>query len=384
MRKIAITLPEFFDGEGEAITKLLTEGGYERVHIRKPGASVKEVKSLVKNIPENLYTLLSFHDHFNLAMEIGIGGIHLNSRNNTIPTGWNGLVSRSLHSMEEIADQGYDYAFLSPIFPSISKPGYKGNFNSEDLRSSVNERIFALGGVTPRRFGEIEQLGFGGAAMLGYAWKRNLDMKAFQLQFITHPVREMSITEEVEKVLSGGCRWVQLRHKDADEPTLLEEGREIRRLCDRYGAVFIIDDHVELVKELNADGVHLGKNDMPLAEARRRLGMRRIIGATANCVVDIERAAAEGADYIGLGPYRFTTTKEKLSPVLGIEGYRDILSECGCRNIELPIVAIGGITAQDISALMQTGVNGVAISGSIIKSVNPVWTTMEIISEIRK
>ena len=131
------------------------------MHIRKPGASVKEVKSLVKNIPENLYTLLSFHDHFNLAMEIGIGGIHLNSRNNTIPTGWNGLVSRSLHSMEEIADQGYDYAFLSPIFPSISKPGYKGNFNSEDLRSSVNERIFALGGVTPRRFGEIEQLGFG-------------------------------------------------------------------------------------------------------------------------------------------------------------------------------------------------------------------------------
>ena len=379
MRKIAITEPYFFSGEAEMIVSLLEEHGFWRVHIRKPGATRQQVKKLVEEIPKHLYPSLSFHDHFDLAAELSAGGIHLNSRNPEAPSGWGGLISRSFHSAGEIGSCDYDYAFLSPIYPSISKPGYKSVYEPEELKMHVNSKIFALGGVTPEKFDEIDRLGFGGCAMLGCAWRTTLNMRDFGLQFITHPVGKIPILQQVESALEGGCRWIQLRHKDADLAELLREGLEIRKLCDRYGAVFIVDDHVELVGQLNADGVHLGKNDMPVMEARRILGPSKIIGATANCFDDIRKAAADTADYIGLGPYRFTTTKAKLSPVLGLEGYERIAAELTASGIFRPIVAIGGIKIEDIPAILATGMNGIAISGAIINAPDPIEMTKEII-----
>lgn len=384
MRAIAITVPEFFDGEAAAIASLLRDDRYWRVHIRKPGATPAQVEALVKSIPAEFYPRLTLHDHFDVARRLSLGGVHLNSRNPQPPHGWNGLISRSLHSIAEIADGGYDYAFLSPVYPSISKPGYKGNFDFDELRSAVNDRIFALGGVTPERFDEIRSLGFGGVAMLGDVWRARIDADAFRLQFITHPVPGTPLASQVERALEGGCRWIQLRHKDADTATLLREGREIRTLCDCYGATFIIDDHVGLVEKINADGVHLGKNDMPVAEARAILGVRRIIGATANTLADIQCAAQVGADYIGLGPYRFTTTKEKLSPVLGFEGYRAITAGCRAAGITLPIVAIGGIELADIVPVMSTGVSGIAVSGTIRNAPDPTRATQDIINRIQQ
>ena len=125
--------------------------------------------------------------------------------------------------------------------------------------------------------------------------------------------------------------------KDTPAEEVLRIGREIEKLCREYGAKFILDDHVELVRELNADGVHLGKLDMPVAEARRLLGPEYLIGATANTFEDIERGAGQGADYIGLGPFRFTQTKRNLSPVLGLEGYRTIMERC--RNAGIALAA---------------------------------------------
>jgi thiamine-phosphate pyrophosphorylase len=116
---------------------------------------------------------------------------------------------------------------------------------------------------------------------------------------------------------------------------------------------------------VNATGVHLGKTDMPPAEARRILGDGFIIGGTANTFEDIRRLTDEGVDYIGLGPFRFTATKKNLSPILGLEGYKDILSRCRAAGIALPVLAIGGITVDDIPALMQTGVSGIAVSSAI-------------------
>lgn len=383
MRKIAITVPELFPGEAAAITSLLRDGGYWRVHIRKPDASAEEVEALIGMIPSEFYPRLSLHDHFNVASRMGIGGIHLNRRNRAAPEGWKAMVSRSLHSIDEIKRHDYDYAFLSPIYPSISKPGYAGNFSVSDLRANVDERIFALGGVTPARFDELEAIGFGGVAMLGDVWRAKVDADRFMLQFITHPVEGISMAAMVENVLEGGCRWIQLRHKDADTDTLISEGRELRGLCDRYGATLIIDDHVELVDAIGADGVHLGKNDMPVPQARSLLGVRKIIGATANCFSDIAEVVRGGADYIGLGPYRFTTTKEKLSPVLGIEGYRAVMEQCRQEGIALPVVAIGGIEADDVAPIISTGVNGVAVSGTIRNATDPAATTREIINKIK-
>lgn len=148
------------------------------------------------------------------------------------------------------------------------------------------------------------------------------------LQFITHHTDRYDEIAGTRAVLEGGCRWVQLRMKDTPAEEVLRIGREIEKLCREYGAKFILDDHVELVRELNADGVHLGKLDMPVAEARRLLGPEYLIGATANTFEDIERGAGQGADYIGLGPFRFTQTKRNLSPVLGLEGYRTIMERC--------------------------------------------------------
>lgn len=192
------------------------------------------------------------------------------------------------------------------------------------------------------------------------------------IQFITHSNERYDHVEGAKLALQGGCRWIQLRMKDAMEIDFLRAAKKIRRLCDEYHATFILDDHVEWVGLTGADGVHLGKNDMPVDEARKMLGRNKIIGGTANTFEDVERLFRQGADYIGCGPFRFTTTKKNLSPVLGLEGYRDITAQMKAHDILLPIVAIGGILHQDIPAIMQTGVTGIAVSGAILNAENPV------------
>lgn len=192
------------------------------------------------------------------------------------------------------------------------------------------------------------------------------------IQFISHYTDKIGYLDSIRLALEGGCRWVQLRVKNASIDELRPMALEAQRMCREAGATFIIDDQVALVKEIGADGVHLGKNDMPVAEARRILGPDFIIGGTANTFEDVKMHYESGANYIGCGPFRFTTTKEKLSPVLGLEGYRSIVSQMREEGINLPIVAIGGITADDIPAIMQTGVTGIALSGTVLRADDPV------------
>ncbi len=193
-----------------------------------------------------------------------------------------------------------------------------------------------------------------------------------QIQFITHFNDRYGYVDGARMALEGGCRWIQLRMKGASDDEVAEAAAQIQPLCREHEAIFLLDDRVELAKSLKADGVHLGKNDMPISEARRVLGEEFIIGGTANTFDDIERLSSQGADYIGCGPFRFTTTKEKLAPVLGLEGYRRIVAQIEAKGINLPIVAIGGITCEDIPALMQTGIDGIAISGAVLNAADPV------------
>ena len=139
-----------------------------------------------------------------------------------------------------------------------------------------------------------------------------------ELQFITHFTDRYSYYDSARLALEGGCRWIQLRMKDASPEEREQEAVRVQELCRTYGATFIIDDDVELVKKLKADGVHLGKNDMPIAEARHILAKDFIIGGTANTFDDVVSHYRAGADYIGCGPFRFTTTKKNLSPILGL------------------------------------------------------------------
>lgn len=192
------------------------------------------------------------------------------------------------------------------------------------------------------------------------------------LQFITHYTDSISYIDSVRIALEGGCHWIQLRMKNATEEEFVATAKEVHRMCSDAGATFLIDDHVHLVSKVQADGVHLGKNDMPIDEARRILGPDCIIGGTANTFDDIVTHWRRGASYIGCGPFRFTTTKEKLSPTLGLEGYRDIISRMRKEGIDLPVVAIGGITAEDITSILETGITGIALSGSVLRAANPV------------
>ena len=206
---------------------------------------------------------------------------------------------------------------------------------------------------------------------------------ASRLQFITHFTDKYSYYDSAMMALEGGCRWIQLRMKDACEDEIERVARLILPECRRKGAVFVIDDHVELALRVGADGVHLGKNDMPVDEARRLAGDGFIIGGTANTFEDVQRLAAQGANYIGCGPFRFTTTKKNLAPMLGLEGYKRILSQMKECGIGLPLVAIGGITSDDIPQLMAAGVSGIALSGSVLRAEQPVEEMRKVVEKLR-
>lgn len=202
------------------------------------------------------------------------------------------------------------------------------------------------------------------------------------VQFITHYTDQYTYLDSVRIALEGGCRWIQLRMKDTPTEDILPIAKETLTLCRQYEATFIIDDHVDLAKQIKADGVHLGKLDMPISEARSILGKNFIIGGTANTFEDILEHHKAGANYIGCGPFRFTTTKKNLSPVLGLEGYREIVRKMKMEGIDLPIVAIGGIEKEDIPSLMGTGITGIALSGSILRAEHPKEEMNEIIKTV--
>lgn len=192
------------------------------------------------------------------------------------------------------------------------------------------------------------------------------------IQFITHENQRFDYVEGAEMALRGGCKWVQLRMKDTTDNKFLSIGRKVAALCRSYNATFLLDDRVHLVAELGADGVHLGKNDMPISEARRILGNQKIIGGTANTFADVQHLAAQGADYIGCGPFRYTPTKRNLAPILGLEGYRNILKQMQQAGINLPLIAIGGIVSTDIATLRDIGVSGIAVSGAVLEAADPI------------
>ncbi len=194
----------------------------------------------------------------------------------------------------------------------------------------------------------------------------------FGVQFITHYTDTLTYLDSVRIALEGGCRWIQLRMKEASDAYAEEVARQAQKMCRACGAVFIIDDRVELAARLHADGVHLGKADMPVREARRLLGPGFLIGGTANTVEDVLLHYEGGADYIGCGPFRYTATKQKLAPVLGLEGYRTLIARMRAEGIVLPVVGIGGVTAGDMASLAEAGLGGIALSGSVLRAADPV------------
>jgi len=203
------------------------------------------------------------------------------------------------------------------------------------------------------------------------------------LLFITHQTAKYNCLQSVEIALKGGCRQIQLRMKDACITDVEKTAFQAKALCDEYGADLYLNDHVEVCQCVKAKGVHLGKTDMSPSEARSILGDDYVIGGTANTFDDILYLKKQGVDYIGLGPFRITATKKNLSPVLGSEGFRDIMNLCRQYEIKLPVFAIGGITINDIPDLMLAGAMGIALSSTVLNAENPVYETGRIINFLK-
>jgi thiamine-phosphate pyrophosphorylase len=197
------------------------------------------------------------------------------------------------------------------------------------------------------------------------------------LHYITQDTDAYTHPQLAERACIAGVEWVQLRIKDKPDAEVLMLAKQTKAICDKYNATLIINDKVHIAKAINAGGVHLGKNDMDVAEARKIVGNDFIIGGTANTFEDIKKLYNDGVDYIGLGPFRFTTTKKNLSPVLGLEGYQKIIEQCNRNNINIPIIAIGGITTEDVDDIYSCGVYGIAVSGAITFSKNLNQTVAE-------
>lgn len=186
-----------------------------------------------------------------------------------------------------------------------------------------------------------------------------------KLQYISQGDTLHKQLYNIHCALDNGCDWIQLRFKNADSADLFKLSETVKILCEEYLATLIINDNAHLAQQIDADGVHLGLNDMKISEAQAILGNDKIIGGTANTLEDVLQRIEEKCDYVGLGPFRFTSTKANLSPVLGLEGYQNIVTSLKERNLNIPIYAIGGIQLDDLESLINVGIYGIAVSGII-------------------
>ena len=188
-----------------------------------------------------------------------------------------------------------------------------------------------------------------------------------------------------ELACKGGVDWVQLRLKNVSYEEYRKVALEVQAVCKKYNATFIVNDNVQLALDVQADGVHIGKEDMDATTARKLLGDNAIIGCTANTYEDVARLCGLPVNYIGLGPFRFTATKEKLSPVLGIDGYKSIFARLEKNNVkQLPVIAIGGIILFDVPSLLSAGLHGVAVSGAIGNASDIAGKAKEFIETIKR
>jgi thiamine-phosphate pyrophosphorylase len=192
-----------------------------------------------------------------------------------------------------------------------------------------------------------------------------------KLHYISPSSAQIPHLTAIESVLVAGCKWIQLRIKDQPKHVVLQHALATQALCEKHQAKLIVNDHPEIALSAGAYGVHLGLQDMPVKQARLIVGPKLIIGGTANTFEDILQREAEGVDYIGLGPFRFTRTKKNLSPIVGLSGYMAIMEKVKQANIKLPIIAIGGIDIEDIPSIMQAGIFGVAVSGALTYAKDP-------------
>ncbi|MGN1192065.1 MAG: thiamine phosphate synthase [Dorea sp.] len=205
------------------------------------------------------------------------------------------------------------------------------------------------------------------------------DKKDLLLYAVTdrHWLNGETLYSQVEKTLEGGTTFVQLREKDLDEEHFLEEAKEIKELCGRYHVPFVINDNVEIALAMDADGVHVGQSDMEAGDVRSKLGPDKIIGVSAQTVEQAVLAEKRGADYLGVGAVFHTDSKADAADV-SHETLKAI-----CESVRIPVIAIGGISRDNVSELAGTGICGIAVISAIFaqKDIKNATKELKILTE---
>ncbi len=197
-----------------------------------------------------------------------------------------------------------------------------------------------------------------------------------KLHYITQGSSVMEHLENIQKSCNAGAELVQLRFKGVVEKKILKAAHEAREITSHFQTRLLINDNYKIAREVKADGVHIGKTDADPTLVRRHLYTWQLIGGTSNNLQDCETLIAKQVDYISLGPFRFTETKDNLPPVLGINGYTAIIDAL---KTETPIIGVGGITTTDVTAILETGISGIAVSGAITRDFNCIKVFNELL-----
>ncbi len=192
-------------------------------------------------------------------------------------------------------------------------------------------------------------------------------MKKFieKLHFITHDIPKLTHIEQAQIACNAGAKWVQYRCLTKDDDELLKDIHAIAEICDDWGSTLIVTDHIHLNGKADIQGFHIEDFDANFVKLREKLGEAVTIGGSATTLAGLIRLAEEGADYAGFGPFYTTTTKPNNAALLGIAGYQQAMEALQGMQIDLPVLAVGGVTINDVDALMQTGIFGIAVSSAI-------------------
>lgn len=195
-------------------------------------------------------------------------------------------------------------------------------------------------------------------------------MKKFieKLHFITHDIAQYTHIEQTQLACEAGAKWIQYRCFSKSDEELLADINQIAAICDDWGATLIVTDHVHLKGKADIQGFHIENMDADFIALRHQLGEDYTLGGSAHTVEGLIRLANEGADYAGFGPYANTTTKPNSFQLLGLTGYKKAMDQLKTANITLPILAVGGITVADVAPLLQTGIDGIAVSAAIAQA----------------
>lgn len=399
-----------------AVLETLFAEGLERCHVRKPHATAGELAAWIARISPRWRSRLILHQHHELVEKYGLGGIHWRDLEGAAGTEAAGrglrsarfpdappamFRSRSCHDLATLrASLGvFDSVFFSPVFSSISKPGYAPALNHAALADFLHgrmgdehsTRVLALGGIDAQTAPRALAMGFDGLAVLGAVWQANDPIAAYReircsvegeradalpssarsrsplrdpILCITQDNLPLTHLEQAERLCAAGAKSIQLRMKAASRAEWLAEAEAVVAVCRRHGAICVINDSVDIALESGADGVHLGRTDGDWKAARARVGPGRILGGTVNNASDAAAALdARCLDYVGVGPWRFTANKKNLAPVLGREGIQRIVTQLS----GLPVWAIGGIEADDLAEIRTTGAAGAAVSSVLFR-----------------